>query len=132
MPKAPIILPIARSRLWGGLHSGLLLGLALMCLATMGWLTAAMVIGVGGGCLWRSVRCLPRGTLYLLPRAEGPLGRWLLPQGELDASLVVSCDYLTPWLVGLKVGQQRVWLWPDSVPREAHRAVRRLFHSPGR
>ncbi|MCO7246159.1 hypothetical protein [Halomonas sp. Mc5H-6] len=132
MLKAPIILPIARSRLWVGLHSTLLLGLALMCQAIVGWLMAAAVVLVGGGCLWRSTHCLPHGTLYLLPRAQGPLGRWLLPQGELDASLAVSCDYLTPWLVGLKVGQQRIWLWPDSVPREAHRAVRRLFHSPGR
>ncbi|QNI04798.1 hypothetical protein HXW73_11295 [Halomonas sp. SH5A2] len=103
-----------------------------MCLATVGWALTAVVVLVGGGCLWRSIRCLPHGTLYLLPRAQEPLGRWLLPQGELDESLVVSCDYLTPWLVGLKVGQQRVWLWPDSIPWEAHRAVRRLFHSPGR
>lgn len=132
MPKALIILPIVRSRLWIGLHGGLLMGLALMCLTTLGWPVAAVVTLVGGGCLSRSVKGLPRGTLYLLPRAEDPLGRWLLPQGELDESLAVSCDYLTPWLVGLKVGHQRVWLWPDSVPREAHRAVRRLFHSPGR
>lgn len=132
MPKAPIILPIERSRVWWGLHGGLLLGLAVMVTITVGWGAGALVVIVGSGCLWRSIKRLPRGTLYLLPRPEGPLGRWMLPQGELDDPLPVRCDYLTPWLVGLKVGQQRIWLWPDSLPAEAHRAVRRLFHAPGR
>ncbi|SNY95510.1 hypothetical protein [Halomonas sp. hl-4] len=132
MPKTPIILPIVRSKLWWALQSGLLLGLALICLIVMGWLAGALVVLVGGIYLWRSFKQLPSGMLYLLPQAEGPLGRWLLPQGDLDDALVVHCDYLMPWLIGLQVGQQRVWLWPDSVPPEEHRAVRRLFHSPGR
>lgn len=131
MPKAPIILPIERSSIGWGLHGGLLLGLAAMVTTIVGWWAGTLAVLVGGGCLWRSGKRLPYGTLYLLPRTEGPLGRWLLPQGELEDALPVHCDYLTPWLVGLKVGQQRIWLWPDSLPAEAHRAVRRLFHSPG-
>ncbi|WP_089707069.1 hypothetical protein [Vreelandella arcis] len=103
-----------------------------MCWAIVGWYAGVLVILGGSVGLWCSVKHLRCGTLYLLPRAEEPLGRWLLPQGDLDEALAVRCDYLTPWLVGLQVGRQRIWLWPDSVPPDAHRAVRRVFHSPGR
>nr|WP_298058188.1 hypothetical protein [uncultured Halomonas sp.] len=58
------------------------------------------------------------------------------PNKELSEKLSeehqVRCDYLGPWLIGLYVGKQRIWLWPDSAPAEHLREVRRLFHRPGR
>ncbi|NVF15683.1 hypothetical protein HUO07_16080 [Halomonas sp. QX-1] len=70
-------------------------------------------------------------------------GRWLpceqrpaengQPLNDLkNKEYPVRCDYLGPWLIGLYVGKQRVWLWPDSAPSEQLREVRKLFHRPGR
>jgi hypothetical protein len=39
----------------------------------------------------------------------------------------VRCDYLGPWLIGLRVAGRRRWLWPDSTSREEHRTLRRLL-----
>lgn len=58
--------------------------------------------------------------------------RAVLPSDALSEEHQVRCDYLGPWLIGLYVGKQRIWLWPDSAPAEHLREVRRLFHRPGR
>ncbi|QNU65160.1 hypothetical protein HZS52_13860 [Vreelandella titanicae] len=69
-------------------------------------------------------------------------GRWLRESQSEEGALTrnealgdtdrVRCDYLGPWLIGLYVGKQRVWLWPDSAPQQSLREVRKLFHRPGR
>ncbi|WNK19241.1 hypothetical protein P1P91_10235 [Halomonas piscis] len=43
----------------------------------------------------------------------------------------LECDYLGPWLAGLRLGGKRLWLWPDSAPAEGRRRLRRVFHRPG-
>jgi hypothetical protein len=37
----------------------------------------------------------------------------------------LECDYLGPWLVGLRLDGHRLWLWPDSSDSDALRALRR-------
>ncbi|WP_156105230.1 hypothetical protein [Litchfieldella xinjiangensis] len=40
----------------------------------------------------------------------------------------VTIDYLGPWLIGLRLGRRRYWLWPDSASPEAlHRLRRHLL-----
>lgn len=40
-------------------------------------------------------------------------------------TVAVSCDYLGPWLIGLKVDGHRLWVWPDSSDAASHRMLRR-------
>lgn len=54
-------------------------------------------------------------------------GRWLQSNGELSHPYAIRCTYLGPNLIGLNVGIQNVWLWPDSAPYSAQRELRRLL-----
>lgn len=132
MPKTPIILPIVPSSAAGLLQAALALGLCLLSFQ----LLDAWVAGTAGAVfivlLWRSASAEPRGVLYLTQGDGTLLGRWRLAYGELGEELTVRCDYLGPWLIGLWVGPERLWLWPDSLPRESHRQLRRLCHRAGR
>lgn len=86
----------------------------------------------------------PKGLLSLTSTLPNVQGRWLRASPSAESSLAqqseddlgdehhVRCDYLGPWLIGLYVGKQRVWLWPDSASQQSLREVRRLFHCPGR
>lgn len=143
MLKAPIILPIVPSKYWLLGQGCLWVGIAALSYWVGGRLALITVAVVGSGIVWRAYAREPKGVLYLT--AAPPLfhGRWLLGdrqpgKGDLmrDEALSeahqVRCDYLGPWLIGLYVGKQRVWLWPDSAPAESLREVRRLFHHPGR
>lgn len=113
-----------------------------------GKLAAVALIGLGSAFGWHAYRRQPGGVLFLTSTASLFHGRWLLPrdrqttgsapmQGaelceEMGEEYQVRCDYLGPWLIGLYIGKQRVWLWPDSAPSESLREVRQLFHRPGR
>ena len=93
---------------------------------------------------WRAYLRQPVGILSLTSTATLIQGHWRLPtdhpsvtgalrQHESQVKAYpVSCDYLGPWLIGLHVGKQRLWLWPDSSPQARLRDVRKLFHTPGR
>jgi hypothetical protein len=39
--------------------------------------------------------------------------------------VALDCDYLGPWLIGLKLDGQRLWVWPDSSDAASHRLLRR-------
>lgn len=132
MPKPPIILPIARSKLAACLQTLLVLGLAFLASWTTGSWVGLIALGTGLGLVHRSYRAQPCGMLQLAERGNQLVGRWLLATGEVGAEQSVSCDYLGPWLAGLRLGPQRLWLWPDSLPRASQRALRRCFHRPGR
>jgi len=126
-------------------------------LGLLAWLA---LLALGGAFGWRVFTRQFKGVLYLTSAASQFHGRWLLPGEQppvrvepvkigpvkpvkIDSRAVlpsdalseehqVRCDYLGPWLIGLYVGKQRIWLWPDSAPAEHLREVRRLFHRPGR
>ncbi|WP_404342439.1 hypothetical protein [Vreelandella venusta] len=132
MLKPPITLLIARSKLSGGLQGVLTLGLA----ATTGWVVGLWVGGIvlTGG-LWlvyRAYGAQPCGVLQITDTGSQFEGGWLLSTGESGPSFGVGCDYLGPWLVGLRIGSQRLWVWPDSLSTTSQRALRRCFHRPGR
>ncbi len=132
MLKPPITLLIARSKLSGGLHGMLTLGLAV----AFGWVASLWVwavVLVGG--LWlvyRAYVAQPCGVLQLTDTGSQVEGCWLMRAGEVGPSVGVVCDYLGPWLVGLRIGSQRLWVWPDTLSDSSQRALRRCFHRPGR
>jgi len=142
MLKPPIILPIVPSKYWLLAQCGLLIGLVALSYWVGGKLAAVAMLVLGGGLGWCGYLRQPKGVLSLTLTALQVQGRWLRESqhevgaltGNEDLSDAdqVRCDYLGPWLIGLYVGTQRVWLWPDSVPHKGLREVRQLFHRPGR
>ncbi|MGO2263606.1 MULTISPECIES: hypothetical protein [Halomonas] len=131
MQKTPIILPIVPSKTAGLLHSGLAMGLCSLSYWVLGLWVGSGITFVISLLLWRTLHRQVHGVLYLSKRDTAIYGRWRKPYGELSDEVVVRCDYLGPWLVGLWVGPQRLWLWPDSFSRHHHRLLRRLYHRAG-
>lgn len=132
MPKPPITLPIARSKCQSACHAALALGLCSVSsgLVPVWWVAILALCTVY--VVWCQYQAQPNGELRLVKTGTQLLGRWLLANGELSDERPVRCDYIGPWLLGLYVGSQRVWLWPDSLPAHSHRALRRLCHRAGR
>ncbi|MGP8290107.1 protein YgfX [Vreelandella zhanjiangensis] len=137
MQKTPITLPIAPSKVAALLQFGLALGLCSLCYWVLSgwglglWISSGVTL-LAGFLLWRAYYAQASGVLYLAKRDDHLYGHWQQPYGELSDELVVRCDYLGPWLIGLWVGPERLWLWPDSLPRHSHRMLRRLCHRAGR
>ncbi|CBV42749.1 protein YgfX [Halomonas elongata] len=132
MPRAPVTIPIAASRLSLGLHTGLGVGVV----GVLGWWAPAWLAAVGAlvviGVLVRVAQCAPRGELRFTPRDDAP-PHWSWRDGRHDEwrDIDLRCDYLGPWLIGLRVGRRRLWLWPDSADPARLRELRRALLSSG-
>jgi len=120
----------------------LLLAIVVLSYWVGGKLSAAAMMVIGVALIWRDFLRQPKGVIALTATASLFHGRWLHIDQRIDKSdsalngpqgeeYQVHCDYLGPWLIGLYVGKQRVWLWPDSAPKGRLREVRKLFHRPG-
>lgn len=66
-------------------------------------------------------------TLWVEPAANVLKGRWLQSNGELSHPHALTCRYLGPYLICLKVGGRSLWLWPDSASPQAQRELRRYL-----
>ncbi|MGJ7461563.1 hypothetical protein ACR80S_10685 [Halomonas sp. MA07-2] len=125
MPTALGIVPSRLSLLLHALLAAAVVGVAL--LHGPAWL-GALVAAVMLGAFLYSARRRPRGDLRSMTLADGNL-RW-----EWRDSVEVSwcpvslhCDYLGPWLIGLRVNGRRLWLWPDSSDAASLWRLRRLL-----
>ncbi|MGY4878342.1 hypothetical protein ACLUEY_10710 [Vreelandella aquamarina] len=84
---------------------------------------------------WQSIRryqtvfCPRTVTLWVEHTPDALQGRWLQSNGELSYPYALRCTYLGPNLIGLNVGGQKIWLWPDSAPDSAQRELRLLLAS---
>ncbi|MFC7369853.1 hypothetical protein [Vreelandella zhaodongensis] len=132
MQKIPITLLIARSKIQCAFHAALALSLC----ATAAWLLspllAILIAGAAALLLRREYRQQPTGALVVSKSDHQISAQWLSQSGELGNEQPVNADYIGPWLIGLYIGPQRLWLWPDSLPSQSQRALRRLCHRPGR
>ncbi|WP_156181303.1 hypothetical protein [Halomonas sp. PR-M31] len=74
--------------------------------------------------LWRERERHAHWQLRWIP---GLGGGWQAREASSDdwQRVTLHCDYLGPWLVGVRVGKQYHWLWPDSMDQAAHRSLRR-------
>lgn len=128
MPRAPIACRIDRSRLALLAHllpTAAVVGLLASVLPLLLWLSTALcliVITVG------AVRHHPRGELsaQALPGGEVQW-RWLEAGVSVPQPVRLHCDYLGPWLIGLRLNGRRLWLWPDSCSSFDHRELRRFL-----
>jgi len=126
MPRPPITIDIATSRLSLAVHG--VLGAAVVGLvATVspwwgGMLAALMLAGV----MVTLARQRPPGQLRGRPTAAGGIEwSWRENADRPWHAVGVRCDYLGPWLIGLKIEGRRCWLWPDSSDAESLRRLRR-------
>ncbi|MBS9402314.1 hypothetical protein KG088_01580 [Halomonas sp. TRM85114] len=126
MPKTPTTLCIVPSKIALAVHVGLCIGVV----GLMGWwsppwlaLLAFIVLSVVL-VQWRAAR--PRGELRAIPQAIGET-RWSWRDDPAAAwqEVTLNCDYLGPWLIGLELDGQRLWLWPDSCDAPLRRSLRR-------
>lgn len=126
MPRPPTTIAIATSRLSLAAHglsaaavAGLVAGVA------PPW-AGVLAAGVLGGAMVTLARQRPSGELRGTPKAAGDM-EWSWRDSAAQAWHPVSlrCDYLGPWLIGLRVEGRRLWLWPDSSDAESLRRLRR-------
>lgn len=133
MQSRSIHLPIGPSDWQRACDASLGLGGVLLAL----WqLEPVIALGVASAavslCVWRWERPAPR-TLHVIEHAGRIQGQWYGDTERATPVRALRCDYLGPCLMGINVGGERLWLWPDSAPREAQRELRRLLlQSPER
>jgi len=100
-------------------------GLLTAVLPAASWLAAALCLAVITG--W-SFRRQWRGELSAGVRPDGELEwRWRGEGETAPRTVHLHCDYLGPWLIGLRLNGRRLWLWPDSCSAAAHRDLRRYL-----
>lgn len=126
MPRQPVTISIAPS----SLRRAVTLSLAASVCLLIGrygppWLAVTAVVAFGAA-LWRDWR---RETEWQLRWVPGTDGGWQQRSAAADDWLCVSlhCDYLGPWLIGLRVAGRRRWVWPDSASFDERRALRRVL-----
>ncbi|MFG6160165.1 hypothetical protein ACGTNG_15300 [Halomonas sp. 1390] len=86
----------------------------------------ALAAGLLAGTLGLVARDRRSGQLRLTPTAAGEtITVWRDHVDEAWRPVSLRCDYLGPWLIGLRVEGQRLWLWPDSSDGDALRRLRR-------
>ncbi|WP_345741695.1 protein YgfX [Halomonas alimentaria] len=128
MPRAPTACRIGRSRLALLVHLlpvAAVAGLLATVLALWWWLPVAL--GLGAITFW-CVRDQPQGELSAEALPGGGLQwKWRDAGDTAPRPVSLRCDYLGPWLVGLRLNGRRLWLWPDSCSPSAHRELRRYL-----
>ncbi|WP_326521402.1 protein YgfX [Halomonas rhizosphaerae] len=126
MPRPPTTIAIATSRLSlaaHGLSAAAVAGLVAAVAPAWAGVLAAVVLG---GVLVTLARQRPRGELRGTPKAAGGVEwSWRDSADQAWRAVSLRCDYLGPWLIGLRVEGRRLWLWPDSSDPESLRRLRR-------
>ena len=126
MPNTPIALRIVPSRL--GLVAQLLPALASMGLVVWvspPWFAAFAVVSLLA-VLGLVGRHRIQGELRGSPQAAGETSwSWREHATAAWRPVALQCDYLGPWLIGLRLDGRRLWLWPDSSDPAALRVLRR-------
>ena len=92
-------------------------------------LVPVLILGWHGIRRYQTVFHPTTATLWVEYTSSALKGRWLQSNGELSFPYTIRCTYLGPNLIGLNVGGQTVWLWPDSAPYSAQRELRLLLAS---
>lgn len=128
MPKAPIALSIVPSRLSLLLHAVLAALVAGTALWLAPWWLGAPLLLLMLDAFRRAARGQPRGTLRGLPLDEGGTRwEWRAAGDRTWRPVALRCDYLGPWLIGLRLDGRRLWLWPDSSRALSLWQLRRLL-----
>ncbi|WP_372611419.1 hypothetical protein [Halomonas sp.] len=107
-------------------HLLLAMGVVGLAFGFAGLLVGLISAMLMGGLLVLVAAGRPRGDLWVIHRATGE-GDWAWRDDAESPwrSVNLECDYLGPWLVGLRLDGRRLWLWPDSSDKASLRALRR-------
>lgn len=126
MPSPPVTITIATSRIALAVHAllaaavvGLVgaVGLPWMALAAAGLMVATLAV---------VARRRRIGQLRLAAELTGETRAAWRDHGDAAwRPVALRCDYLGPWLIGLRIEGRRLWLWPDSSDGEALRRLRK-------
>lgn len=104
------------------------LGVVSLLGALAPWWWSLAGAGLLAGVVLAAARRRPRGQLRLTARRGGPPAwAWRDRPQEEWREMPLACDYLGPWLIGLRLGRRRLWLWPDSSDAESLRRLRRAL-----
>lgn len=126
MLKQPVTISIAPSRLVLTASALLALATALLCVCYgPPWLAVAAVVALCA-VVWREWRKAGFWQLRWVPGSEGGWQRRAGRDGQWQP-VELRCDYLGPWLIGLRIAGRRHWLWPDSASFDERRALRRVL-----
>ncbi|MEQ6918122.1 protein YgfX [Halomonas aquatica] len=125
MPRPPTTIAIATSRLSlaaqglvAAAAAGLVVGVASPWTGAFAVLLLALVMVT-------VARRRLNGQLLITPKAAGRASwAWRDHGAQPWRPVSLSCDYLGPWLIGLRVDGRRLWLWPDSSDPESLRRLR--------
>ncbi|MFO8046466.1 MAG: hypothetical protein R6U30_11430 [Halomonas sp.] len=96
-------------------------------LYSAGWLSVAVAVAMLG-VTRHAVRQRKRGDLRAVSLVDGGVA-WEWRDGAAAPWRPVSlhCDYLGPWLIGLRLNGRRLWIWPDSSDAASLWRLRRLL-----
>lgn len=126
MPRPPTTITIATSRVALAAQGLLAVAAAGLVIAVAAPWAAALAVLLLVGTMASLARCPRSGELRLTPTAGGETGvAWRDHGGDAWRPVSLRCDYLGPWLIGLRVEGRRLWLWPDSCDGDALRRLRR-------
>jgi len=90
----------------------------------------ALIVGWQGLRRDQSVYGARQTAILWVEYTAGALqGRWLQSNGEPGYPCALTSVYLGPYLIGLDIGGQKVWLWPDSATSSEQRELRLLLTS---
>lgn len=124
MRKQPVTISIAPSRL-SRLLAAVLAGGVVALAARYGppWLALLATPALAAG-LWREWR---RADTWQLRWVPGPGRGWQQYRAGRWETVRVMSFYLGPWLLGVRVGGRRCWVWPDSTDARQRWQLRRLL-----
>jgi hypothetical protein len=126
MPRPPTTIAIATSRLSLAAHGLCAIAVAgLVAVVAPPW-AALLAAGGLGGVMATLARQRASGELRGTTKAAGGVEwSWRESAAQAWRPVRLHCDYLGPWLIGLRVEGRRLWLWPDSSDAESLRRLRR-------
>ncbi|WP_157955198.1 hypothetical protein [Halomonas denitrificans] len=128
MPRAPTTITIATSRIALAAQGALAVSVAGLVIAVAAPWAGALAVLLLAGAIAFTVRGRRTGQLRLTPTASGETAfAWRDHGGEAWRPVGLRCDYLGPWLIGLRIDGRRLWLWPDSSDGDALRRLRRAL-----
>ncbi|MFC4973985.1 hypothetical protein ACFPTY_05800 [Halomonas beimenensis] len=130
MPSPPTTIRVAPSRLGWAAQVMAASGVLGLLWGYAPWWMSLAGAGVLAGVVLDAARRRPRGELRLMPRPRSaPDWAWRERAGDDWREVSLSCDYLGPWLVGLRLDGRRLWLWPDSSDADSLRVLRRALNT---
>ncbi|MFN2331779.1 MAG: hypothetical protein ABR580_07975 [Halomonas sp.] len=95
------------------------------------WLSVIVSVAMLGVTL-HAARKRQSGDLRAVSQVDGDV-RWEWREGVAAPwrSVSLHCDYLGPWLIGLRLNGRRLWIWPDSSDAATRWRLRRLLIQHG-